>query len=202
MKTLERIVYVIVVLAIIIGGISIYKTHIIYNFDTITEGKVYKSGALPLDQLPGYLYKYNIKTVIDLREGGVVDPLNPALPNVINKEAHVVTKQGVTHINIPSKQIPNQKNLEAFYEIIDNEDNYPILIHCHHGVGRAVLYSSIYRMEKEGMSNKEAHKKTRFPLIFSNFDNGTEKGEWLKLYEPRQGKSETTQLYPSSSKKN
>ena len=71
---------------------------------------------------------------------------------------------------------------------MDNEKNYPVLIHCHHGIGRAALYSALYRIEYENYSNEEARKKTRIPYIFSNFYDGTKKGEWLKKYTKRNSK--------------
>jgi protein tyrosine/serine phosphatase len=27
---------------------------------------------------------------------------------------------------------------------MDNSDNYPVLIHCYHGTGRAEMYSALY----------------------------------------------------------
>jgi protein tyrosine/serine phosphatase len=32
---------------------------------------------------------------------------------------------------------------------MDNSDNYPVLIHCYHGTGRAEMYSALYRIEYE-----------------------------------------------------
>jgi predicted protein tyrosine phosphatase len=58
---------------------------------------------------------------------------------------------------------------------MDNSDNYPVLIHCYHGTGRAEMYSALYRIEYEKFTN-EAHVKVR-TLKFSSFDDGTPKGE-------------------------
>ena len=85
-------------------------------------------------------------------------------------------------MNIPSKQIPSKENLEQFFEILDQDISYPVLIHCHHGTGRAVLYSAIYRIEYENYTNEEARKNAKFPIFLSSFDHGTPKGEWLKGY--------------------
>jgi protein tyrosine phosphatase len=41
---------------------------------------------------------------------------------------------------------------------MDNSDNYPVLIHCYHGTGRAEMYSALYRIEYEKFTN-EAHVK-------------------------------------------
>jgi predicted protein tyrosine phosphatase len=68
---------------------------------------------------------------------------------------------------------------------MDNPDNYPVLIHCYHGAGRAHLFSALYRIEYEDMSNEDARNKTRFFLKGSSFDEGTPKGEFLKNYKKR-----------------
>jgi predicted protein tyrosine phosphatase len=52
---------------------------------------------------------------------------------------------------------------------MDNSDNYPVLIHCYHGTGRAEMYSALYRIEYEKFTN-EAHVKVRTLLKFSSFD--------------------------------
>ena len=93
--------------------------------------------------------------------------------------------EGVKYMNIPSDQIPTKENLDQFYSLLDNEDAYPVLIHCHHGTGRAVLYSALYRVEYDNHTPEEARLKTRIPVALSSFDNGTRKGEWLKGYTKR-----------------
>jgi protein tyrosine/serine phosphatase len=37
---------------------------------------------------------------------------------------------------------------------MDNSDNYPVLIHCYHGTGRAEMYSALYRIEYEKFTNE------------------------------------------------
>jgi hypothetical protein len=39
---------------------------------------------------------------------------------------------------------------------MDNKDNYPVLIHCYHGTGRAEMYSALYRIEYENFTNEDA----------------------------------------------
>jgi hypothetical protein len=38
-----------------------------HNFETITEGKVYKSGVIPPDEI-AVMLKYHIKSIVDLRD--------------------------------------------------------------------------------------------------------------------------------------
>jgi protein tyrosine/serine phosphatase len=114
---------------------------------------------------------------------------NPEVPEELKAEKLAVAKiPGVNYFNNGSDQVPNQKNLDYFYTIMDNPKNYPVLIHCYHGIGRAQLYAALYRMEYEGWSNEEARAQAAFPLRFSSFDDGKPKGEFLKNYKTRKQK--------------
>jgi protein tyrosine/serine phosphatase len=187
MKLNKKIVILFAALALVLTGKYIYDRHINNNFMTITEGKVYKSGVIPPDEIESYVKKYNIKSIVDLRFPGTGDDVNnPEIPAELIAEKEAVSKiPGVNYFNNGSDQIPNQKNLDIFFTIMDNPKNFPVLIHCYHGIGRAQLYSAIYRIEYEGFSNEEARNKAAFPLLFSSFDDGKPKGEYLKAYVTR-----------------
>jgi protein tyrosine/serine phosphatase len=187
MSLKKKIIAVIVLLVLVGTGKYVYDRHINHNFMTITEGKVYKSGVIPPDEIADYVKKYHIKSIIDLRFPGTGDDVNnPEIPAELIAEKEAVAKiSGVNYFNDGSDQVPKQENLDKFFKIMDNKDNYPVLIHCFHGIGRAQMYSAIYRIEYEGWSNEEARSKTAFPVMFSSFDDGKPKGEYLKAYKSR-----------------
>lgn len=176
-------------IAIVLIGVMkyVYDMNINHNFETITEGKVYKSGVIPPDEVESYIKKYNIKSVVDLRFPGTEDLVNnPEIPKELTAERDAIAKiKGVTYFNNGSDQVPNQKNLDVFFKIMDDKINYPVLIHCYHGVGRAEMYSALYRIEYEKWSNEEARNGVRSIIKFSSFDDGTPKGEYLKAYKSR-----------------
>lgn len=184
---MKKILLIVLAIVLIAVGKYVYDTNINHNFKAVTEGKVYKSGAIPIDELPGYIEKYNIKSVIDLRFPGTNDLVNnPEIPEELLAEKGAVEKlPGVNYYNIGSEQIPEDETVERFLKVMDDSLNYPVLIHCHHGEGRAILFSSIYRMEYENMPNEEAREKSRFIVKFGNFDNGSPKGEYVKHYKKR-----------------
>jgi protein tyrosine/serine phosphatase len=186
----KKILTVVIILVLGAGGKYVYNRHINHNFKTITEGKVYKSGVIPPDEIEAYVKKYHIKSIVDLRFPGTGDDVNnPEVPAELKAEKLAVAKiPGVNYFNNGSDQVPNQKNLDYFYTIMDNPKNYPVLIHCYHGIGRAQLYAALYRMEYEGWSNEEARAQAAFPLRFSSFDDGKPKGEFLKNYKTRKQK--------------
>ncbi len=184
----KKIVLAIVVLAALIFGKSyVYDYKINHNLEAITEGKVYKSGVIPPDELPEYIKKYNIKSVVDLRFPGTGDDVNnPEIPAELTAEKEAIAKiPGVNYFNNGSDQVPAKKNLDYFFKIMDNPDNYPVLIHCYHGVGRAEIYSAIYRIEYENWDRDKARTSTRFLTKWSAFDLGKPKGDFLHSYIKR-----------------
>lgn len=182
-----KFIIAVVVLGACFAGYKWYDAYVNYRFMEISEGKVYKSGVIPPDKIDRFVKKYNIKSIVDLRGPVTADKINnPENWKEIRAEQAAVAKiDGLRYFNIPSEQVPKRHNLNAFYKVIDNPDNYPILIHCYHGIGRAQVYSAVYRIEKENWSNEDARKNAAFPVIFSSFDNGTPKGEFLKSYVAR-----------------
>lgn len=172
-------------LLLIFGGKYIYDININHNFETITEGKVYKSGVIPPDEIEEYVKKHHIKSIVDLRFPGTGDEVNnPEIPAELTAEKEAVAKiPGVNYFNNGSDQVPAQKNLDLFFKIMDNPANYPVLIHCYHGVGRAELFSALYRIEYEGWSPDEARTSTRLLTKWSSFDLGKPKGDFLHNYK-------------------
>ncbi|VXB72867.1 Protein phosphatase [Flavobacterium sp. 9AF] len=183
----KKIIILILIVAAFFGGKYYYDMNINHNFETITEGKVFKSGVIPPDELPEYIKKYNIKSVVDLRFPGTGDDVNnPEVPEELTAEKEAIAKlDGINYFNNGSDQVPQEHNLKMFFEIMDNPDNYPVLIHCYHGVGRAEMYSAIYRIEYEGMDPNEARQSTRFLTKWSSFDLGKPKGDYLFNYTKR-----------------
>ena len=192
MKKVWKLLGVIVLL-----GITYHQWHVHFNyrFEEITKDKVYKSALIAPDKLEGFLVKNNIKTVIDLLDAGVQDALNPAKQAEIDAEDKAVAEinrknnLNIKHINIPSGQIPSKETLEKFFKVLDKKENYPVLIHCYHGTGRAAMYSALYRIEYEKWTNYDARMKTRVVVeglgYRSSFSEGREKGDFLINYQSR-----------------
>ena len=189
MSLKKKLGSILLLIVIILAGKYVYDRHINHNFMTISEGKVYKSGVIPPDQIADYVKKYHIKSIVDLRFPGTGDEVNnPEIPAELTAEKEAIAKiKGVNYFNNGSDQVPKQENLDRFFKIMDNKANYPVLIHCYHGIGRAQMYSAIYRIEYEDWNIEEArrHAADPFPLLFSSFDEGKPKGDYLKNYKTR-----------------
>jgi protein-tyrosine phosphatase len=186
-------------LFVIFGIYYVWHVHFNYRFEEISEGKVYKSALIKnKDTMEKLLVNHNIKTVVDLLDPGVQDRLNPAKQVQIDtedryiKEINKKNNLNIKHVNIPSGQVPTKETLKKFFEVLDDKSNYPILIHCYHGTGRAQIYSALYRIEYENWSNADARAKTRVIVegfgYRSSFSDGRVKGDYLMNYKKRDNK--------------
>lgn len=194
----KKIGLAVVALLAILGGVYAWYVHWHFRFEAIEPGRVYKSALIAPERLEDFLIPHNIKTVVDLLDPGVQDALNPAQQREIDEEAAAIARINETygttirHINIPSRQVPTKATLTKFFEVMDDNASYPVLIHCYHGMGRAVIYSAIYRIEYEGWDNEAARMQARLlpimvesPVYRSSFSQGREKGDFLIHYKPR-----------------
>lgn len=171
-------------------GYTFWRTHADTPLRTVVPGKVYRSGALPPAELPGVLAAYNIRTVVDFRIPGPVEPGNPVRAEDLRMEAAAIARTpNVRYVNIPSRQIPCACALQRLFAVLDDPSSYPVLLHCHHGTGRAPLYAAIYLIEYEGYANETARRTTRWlvaaPGYRSSFARGRPKGDFLAAYRPR-----------------
>ena len=145
-----------------------------HRFLAVTDGKVYRSGAMPIEALENKVREYGIKAVIDLRTPG----------DAVDAEHTAMEQLGVNHFSLPAEQAPAETTVKSFLQIMKNHEHYPVLIHCEHGEGRAVLFSAIYRIEFENWSNERARRASRLILYKSSFSLDRRKGIFLHNYVP------------------
>jgi len=197
----RKIIYTFIAILFVIIAYRVWFVFINYRFDVVDEGKVYKSALINPNKIDSFIVNNHIKTVIDLLEPKLSDELNPGTLDDVLQEDLAIKKintkyhLNVTHANIPSAQLPKAKQLKAFFRILDNSSNYPVLIHCYHGTGRTELYSALYNIEYKNMSNEEARSKTRFivesPFYDSSFASSRSKGAFLINYKKRSSPNAT-----------
>lgn len=176
MKKTKWVLAVCVGMLLTMGLANYYWVNIANRFEVISEGKVYKSGAMPGKKLIKTLEKYHIKTIVDLRKEKDI--------KAIENERGLAESLGVKHVNLPSDQVPEPQTVLDFLSIMDDENNYPVLIHCEHGEGRAVLFSAIYRIEYENWDNERARCASRVITYGTGFSLSASKGKYLHDYTP------------------
>lgn len=93
------------------------------------------------------LQKEGLKTVVNLREEYPQD--KEMLPS------------GVKYIYIPIKDEhePTEEQARQFLEAASNPDNWPLLVHCHGGEGRAGVMSALVRLSIDGWDHDMTMKE-------------------------------------------
>lgn len=135
----------------------------------VTAGRFYRSGQMTEQRLREFIRQHGIKTVINLQD----ENPDPALARNFfggpkTPESLVCQQEGANYILlswegdlglIPREEATPEvrpKVIDHFLEIIDREENYPILIHCLAGLHRTGRLVAVYRMEKENWTLGEA----------------------------------------------
>lgn len=190
---IKKILIVFGVILVIGVGKYVYDVNIDHNFEPVVEGKVYKSGTIPTDELESYIKKYKIKSVVDLRRPGTKDLVNnpEEYPELVAEKNAVEKIGGVNYFDVGTDQIPDEAVLEKYYAVMDNPENYPVLVHCYHGEGRAPLFGAIYKIEYEGIPNDQARQEARWFVGLSPFAESKPKGQYLLNYKTRAQKAES-----------
>ena len=181
--TASRILLVFLALFVLaglgLGGVYAHWALFDHRFSVVSEGKVYCSAEMPTDDLLKTVRRHDLRAVIDLRRQG---------DNVL-AEHSALTGAGIKHFHLPSSQVPTDETIDKFLEIVDHAENRPLLIHCKHGQGRAVLFSAAYRIEFEGWSRERAWRATRFLPFKGSFAPDRRKGKFLLNYIRRRDPS-------------
>jgi protein tyrosine/serine phosphatase len=172
MLNVVRWVLAAVVVLLVLGPpLALYRFQYIHakRFREVTPGKLYRSGQMTADGLRETIRRYRIKTIINLQHENP-DPF--LIDHWLGKgkihESELCRQLGVKYVLITPDVLPPNNRLDAlppavdeFLKVMDDESNYPILLHCKAGLHRTGRLTAIYRMEYQGWSPGEALREIR-----------------------------------------
>jgi len=144
------------------------------RFIVVHNGYLYRSAELAPESVVKRCLRHGIRTVVDFRE---TSPKTEAQAGALNEAA-------IRYIHLPTGQLPSHGVLEGFLAVMADDENLPVLIHCHHGVGRTGLHAAIYRIEFQGWPNEKARWEAMFLAGFDSFQKKTPKGRFILDYAP------------------
>lgn len=99
---------------------------------------------------------YGIKTVVNLR-GEHPDE------GWYQREKEAVEAIGAKWVQLPTSGYlaPPPETVDAFFDLVEDKDNWPIFVHCQMGIHRTGLILALYRMQYEGWTGARALAEMR-----------------------------------------
>jgi tyrosine-protein phosphatase SIW14 len=171
LNVVRWVLAVFVVLLVIGPPVIAYRYQYIHakRFREVIPGRLYRSGQMTAAGFRETIDRYRIKTVINLQHENR-DPLlaNHWLGKSTLHESELCKQLGVKYILLTPDLLPPNNRLDVippavdeFLKIMDDESNYPVLLHCKAGLHRTGRLTAIYRMEYQGWSEGEALRELR-----------------------------------------
>ncbi|MDY3553766.1 tyrosine-protein phosphatase [Gemmata sp. JC717] len=158
--------------ALVLGApAAAYRAQYIHakRFREVEPGRLYRSGQMTAAGFREAVDRYGIKTVVNLQHEEP-DPLLPDhwLGKGQVRESELCAQLGVRYRLLTPDILPpgNQLDWEPpavkqWRDLLDDESNYPVLLHCKAGLHRTGRLTAIYRMEYRGWSPGEALRELR-----------------------------------------
>jgi protein tyrosine/serine phosphatase len=136
---------------------------------TVDPGRLYRCGQLTAAGFADAVRELKIKTVVNV-QNDFPDPdiQTTFLSNSSIKESELCAQLGVRYVALAPDLVSRRRTpeerptvIDEFLAVMDQPDNYPVLLHCKAGLHRTGLLAAIYRMEYQGWSRHAAHHELK-----------------------------------------
>lgn len=127
------------------------KGELLPNFHQVNE-RLYR-GAQPLSGAMKELAARGIKTVINLR----------GADEGTRAEETEAKAAGLRYFSVPLPGLgrPSDEQVEKALALINDAENSPVFVHCHHGEDRTGTIIAVYRISHDGWTAAEAKKEAK-----------------------------------------
>ncbi len=157
----------VVALLVIVWPIVEYRNVYAFNkrLREVEPGRLYRSGEMTADGFADAVARYKIRTIVNLQD-------DFPDPNVCRgfwnwstiKESELCRQLGVRYVLIKPDLISRRRvpaarpeAVDEFLDLMDQDDAYPVLIHCKAGLHRTGVMAAVYRMEYQNWTPDEAY---------------------------------------------
>jgi protein-tyrosine phosphatase len=169
------------VVAAIAGGGAYRYVHRYKHFAIHEPGLVYRSAWVEPDVFTELIEDYQIRTVLNLCEPGEMGEAR------WEGERQAVRGAGaqLLEMSLPRTVDAGDPVVEQFIQVLKNPDNYPILVHCQHGVTRTAKVLAMYDILFRGMP---AEKSLRAMPLFGRDEYGPPVQAFAASFEKLHGR--------------
>jgi hypothetical protein len=160
-----------VVLLVVVVPVAAYRAVYAHNkrLRVVVPGRVYRSGAMTADGFADAFRRLGIRTVVNVQDD-FPDPdlYQSFLDRHTVREKALCASHGVRYIalapDLTYRRFAGVRHpavIDQFERIMDDETNYPILIHCRAGLHRTGVLCAVYRMDYQGWSAATAYAELK-----------------------------------------
>jgi protein tyrosine/serine phosphatase len=135
----------------------------------VVPGRIYRSGAMTADGFAEAFRRLGIRTVVNVQDD-FPDPdlYQSYLDRHTIREKEWCASHGVRYISLAPdltlRRAVGSRHpavIDEFEQILDDERNYPVLIHCRAGLHRTGVLCAVYRMDYQGWSTAAAYTELK-----------------------------------------
>jgi protein tyrosine/serine phosphatase len=173
MKKKNHVQTVIIALLVTASVVLLVRHFHIKNFRIVSPGALYTSGQLKGMDYTRLLYKYHIRTIVNLR-----DPAEHLEKNWYPEEITWVRNNGVKYVEMPldkhigkAAHFPDADMQQKFLGMMADKENLPLLIHDGSGKSRVAMLAAVWLAKSQQRPAREilaeAEKIKQEPLIES-----------------------------------
>lgn len=126
--------------AVLAGGWAYYQTQRYKHLAIHDPGMVYRAAWLEPKAMAEVIERYQIRSVVNLCEPGEMGD------HRWDGERSAVTNSGarLIELSMPTSVEANDPAIEDHLKVMSDPKNYPMLVHCQHGVTRTAKFLAIY----------------------------------------------------------
>jgi protein tyrosine/serine phosphatase len=161
----------------------------IENFGKVNDH--FYRGAQPKGRNYEQLATLGIKTIVDLREDAKDDARS------------ATERAGMRYINLPMKEksYPQADTSARFLQIINDQANWPVFVHCAGGRHRTGVMTAVYRMAVDGWGVDQAYQEMKRYDFSTSWGHGCYKDYVFDYYRDLQAQSQRQRIAPTRSDK-
>lgn len=140
-------------LCAVAGGLTWYGNRKRYNhFEVHDTGLVYRSAWLEADVFAELISRYQIRSIVNL-----CNPDEMGRQRCVAERSAVEGSGAVLYdVTMPNTIDPADPQVARLVEILANPNNYPLLVHCQHGVTRTAKFLAMYDILYRHLSADES----------------------------------------------
>lgn len=162
---LRTAVLVVLACGAIAGGFAYRHAQRYKHLEVHSENQVYRSAWLEADAMAEVVQTYGLKTVVNLCNPGEMGEER------WQAERDAVTKAGAKLVELPMplEITPTDPRVAHHVALLKDPANYPLLVHCQHGVTRTAKFLLLYDVLVRGQDAEES--LSAMPLFGRNRQN-------------------------------